>query len=156
MGVFVPFLIGSHMLIAVAVGAPSLNVTQTCRATGSITGSAPSQDDIDACVRDEQEARDAVEKEWGEFGADSRTRCVRASKDYLPSYVELQACLEMARDAASSPEETQPKTERSSVSPPQRERSSRRHLRHRNRNSCLPWDYACTFRYGDYDFTRGY
>jgi len=132
MGVFVPFLIGSQMLVTVADTTPSLNVRQTCRATGSITGSAPSQDDIDACVRDEQEARNAVAKEWGEFSAASRIRCVRTSKDYLPSYVELQVCLEMARDAAKSPSEAQLKT----LQPlPQEPGPVRRHLRHRRRAS---------------------
>jgi hypothetical protein len=156
MGVFVPFLIGSQMLVAVAASAPSLNVMQTCRAAGSITGHTPSQDDIDACLRDENEAKDAVAKEWGEFGADSRTRCVRTSKDYLPSYVELQACLEMARDAAKSPEETESKTQQSAPSSPERrQRPARSHLRHHN--SCLPWDYVCAYRHGSrWTSARGY
>ena len=128
MGVFVPFLIGSQMLVTLADTTPSLNVRQTCRASGSITGSAPSQDDIDACLKDEQEARSAVTQEWREFSADSKVRCVRTSRYYLPSYVELQTCLEMARDAAKSPSEMQLKM----LQPlPQRPRPVGRHLRHR-------------------------
>ena len=141
MGMFVPFLIGSQMLIAVADTVPSLNFAQTCRAGASVTGTAkPSQSDIDACKQNEQEARDAIAKDWEQFSAESKTRCLRTTRHYQPSYVELQECLETARDAASSPEVNQSTTQRS---PPERltlrkhrhyRRSPLHHARSRHRS----------------------
>jgi hypothetical protein len=67
--------------------------------------SAAPRHDIDICIADEQGARDQLVKEWAQFSGTAKDRCVRASREYLPSYVELLTCLSMARDAKGLPEE---------------------------------------------------
>jgi hypothetical protein len=101
---FGALLFGSQLLIAVADDVPNIDVKRTCRNAAAVTGTL-TQQDIDSCVADEQGARDQLVKEWAQFSGVSKTRCVRASAEYLPSYVEVLTCLSMARDAKGLPEE---------------------------------------------------
>jgi hypothetical protein len=102
---FGAILFSSHFLIAVAGGVPNIDVKKTCRNSATVTGTL-TQDDIDSCITDEQGARDELVKQWAQFSGTGRDRCVRASADYLPSYIEMLTCLEMAKQATSLPEET--------------------------------------------------
>jgi hypothetical protein len=94
----------SQLLIAVADGVPQIDVKKTCRNGATVTGTLTRQA-IDACIADEQGARDELIKNWAQFSAASKTQCVHVSRDYLPSYVEVLTCLGMARDAKNIPEE---------------------------------------------------
>jgi hypothetical protein len=105
---FGAFLLSSHVLIAVADGVPNIDIQKTCREAATVNGAAPTQSDIDSCVGDEQGARDELAKDWAQFSDPARTRCVRTSTDYAPSYVEVLTCLSMARDAKGLPEESTP------------------------------------------------
>ena len=84
---------------------PKLNVEPSCRAAadaakmGALAGA--NTRDLNSCMRDENEAKDALAKEWHEFSASDQQRCVReTTTGGSPSYVELLVCLEMIRDAS--------------------------------------------------------
>jgi hypothetical protein len=99
--------LSSQLLIAVADGVPKIDVKKTCRNAATVTGTL-TQQDIDACIADEQGARDELVKNWSQFSAAARANCVHTSTDYLPSYVEVLTCLSMARDVKNIPEEKAP------------------------------------------------
>jgi hypothetical protein len=101
---FGAILFSSQFLIAVAGGVPNIDVKKTCRNSATVTGTL-TQDDIDSCISDEQGARDELVKQWAQFSGTGKDRCVRASADYLPSYIEMLTCLEMAKQAKGLPEE---------------------------------------------------
>jgi hypothetical protein len=81
-------------------GPPTINIQKTCRenvnALGTVLGGEIKQD-MSACLMDEQEARDQLVKNWATYPAIAKTLCVQP-KEYLPGYVEWQACLDMTRD----------------------------------------------------------
>ena len=62
--------------------------------------------DVDSCVRSEHEARDQLTRQWEEFAAADRTRCVgKTQMGGPPSYIEVLTCLELARDARKLPKD---------------------------------------------------
>lgn len=91
-------LLASHLVITVADTVPKFDISRGCNAE------ATSQAEMDACVRDENEARDALQPQWSQFAAPDKLDCIKeTSMDGTPSYVELLTCLEMARDARKLP-----------------------------------------------------
>jgi hypothetical protein len=97
-------VLGSLVTLAAAESVPSLNVEPSCRAAadsaamGSVAGG--NVRDLASCMRDENEARDQLAKEWSQFPPNERERCTSETKTGgSPSYVELLVCLEMIRDA---------------------------------------------------------
>lgn len=83
---------------------PQFDAGPGCRA-GAASGIA-TQPDIDGCVRKELEARDTLAREWGGFAAADRTRCVEKTRmGGPPSYIEVQTCLEIARDVRKLPKD---------------------------------------------------
>ncbi len=102
-------VLGSHLFIAVADGVPNIDINKMCRT--SVQGSGSVEADIRSCVNGQTDARDQLLKQWAQFQASDRARCVSmATTGYLPSYVELLTCLEMFRDAkiTSEGKETAP------------------------------------------------
>lgn len=96
--------LGSQVTLAAVEGVPNLNVEPSCRAAadsaamGTIGGG--NVRDLASCMRDENEARDQLAKEWSQFLPGERERCTSETKTGgSPSYVELLVCLEMIRDA---------------------------------------------------------
>jgi hypothetical protein len=55
------------------------------------------QDNFSTCMSDEQTAREQLVKNWATYPALAKEQCVQPM-EYLPGYVEWQACLEMTRD----------------------------------------------------------
>jgi hypothetical protein len=93
---FAPIFLGSQLVIAVADGVPTVNIQNTCKAAASVTSGTSVQTDIDICVSSEQKARETMVKDWSQYAAADKSRCVQAGpKVYLPSYVEWLTCLEM-------------------------------------------------------------
>ena len=91
-------LVLGSQLILVSDHVPTLNVAASCRAVAAIQ-LADSQN-YDACMRDENSARDELTKSWQSFSAPERTRCIgEATTGGIDSYVDLLVCLQMARDA---------------------------------------------------------
>jgi hypothetical protein len=81
-------------------GPPKVDIQKTCRESASaLTGlfGNDNQDSFSACMNDEQTARDQIVKDWATYPALAKAQCVQPN-EYLPGYVEWQACLEMTRD----------------------------------------------------------
>jgi hypothetical protein len=97
-------LVTSQLVIAAADGVPKIDAKKTCRNAATVTGTV-TQQDVEACIADEQGAHDELIKTWGQFSATSKAQCIHVSTDYLPSYVEVLTCLSLARDAKNIPEE---------------------------------------------------
>jgi len=85
-------------------GPPSLNVKPSCEAAADRTAmeQTPGTNvrDVASCMRDENEARDQLAKEWAQFSRGDQQNCTSiTTTGGIPSYVELLVCLEMIRDA---------------------------------------------------------
>ena len=95
---FSALLAGGHLLIAVVDRMPELNFEPICReSAGQNRGG---RDDRAICIQDEKAARDALARQWSEFDAGDRARCIRLStSNGSASYVEVLTCLELDRDA---------------------------------------------------------
>lgn len=78
---------------------PEFDITPTCRALQSAELAGAGGRNVEICRKAELRARDQLEREWTQFTAADRRRCVDlSSMGGLPSYVELITCLEIARD----------------------------------------------------------
>jgi hypothetical protein len=96
-----PLFLASQLVVSVADEVPKLDVTSTCRAESAVV-----QANAQGCMTDEQNARDALAKDWGQFAASDKTSCTEMTKTGgSSSYVELLSCLEMKRDARKLPKE---------------------------------------------------
>jgi hypothetical protein len=96
--------LGFETTLAIAQSVPRFDVSRTCREE-----SAPREDkaNTEACLRDEQNAREQLAKDWENFAADSKRTCLGLSVDpgSVQSYIEVLTCLQDARDAAKLPKE---------------------------------------------------
>jgi hypothetical protein len=91
---------GASASAAQSGAMPTIDVQKNCRAAEAVLSALfgnGTGDDYKSCVSDEQEARDKLLKEWGSFSTREKGLCVQP-KEYLPSYVEWQSCLEMTQD----------------------------------------------------------
>lgn len=79
---------------------PKIDIQRVCRVGASeivaVFGDT-GQDVLGTCVQDEEMARDQLQQNWGDFPALAKQRCIQPN-EYLPSYVEWTACMEMTRD----------------------------------------------------------
>ena len=58
-----------------------------------------SNEDQKGCADAETQARDTLQKEWGQFTSSEKSICTQeAGGDDISNYVELLTCLEMERD----------------------------------------------------------
>jgi hypothetical protein len=82
-----------------------LNVEPSCRAAAD-ANARQSGRNTEVCLRDEQQARDTLKREWDSYNSDDRAHCVRLTTlGGPPSYVELLTCLQVAKDARERPAE---------------------------------------------------
>jgi len=59
---------------------------------------------FDQCMKDEQDDRNAMIKEWSTFSAEDKSHCIaEATMGGESSYTDLVTCLEMARDVRNLP-----------------------------------------------------
>ena len=59
-----------------------------------------SKEELNRCVTDETQAREQLQTEWKQFTPSEKRVCNQETDtDGISSYVELQTCLEMERDA---------------------------------------------------------
>jgi hypothetical protein len=92
--------------IPVADGVPKLDIAKECSFEG---GTSEAQQ---RCVRDENEALQQLQGSWSQYTAADRSSCTTETvTGGYASYIELQSCLEMARDAAAAERGTSPGTE---------------------------------------------
>jgi hypothetical protein len=98
MKIIYPLLLGAGLVMPVAEAVPNFNVEASCKAVTIVdqqTGMAVAQS-FNACVRDENEARQELVKTWNNFPAPIRTRCVgEASTGGVNSYVDALVCMQM-------------------------------------------------------------
>jgi hypothetical protein len=80
--------------MAIADAVPQFDITRECQAEGG------TKETEQRCASDEMHARDQLQAEWVQFSSSAKLECEgEASDDGTSSYVELQTCLEMERDA---------------------------------------------------------
>jgi hypothetical protein len=105
MTMILPAALLASQIFLVADSVPTLNVGPTCSAAGGVGVIAGRTED--SCLRDENEARDQLRKQWSQYGGADKAQCVGSTRDGgVPSYVELLTCLEMAKQSRDLPEET--------------------------------------------------
>jgi hypothetical protein len=91
-------MVGSQLLIVVVDKVPALNFEPICREAAG--DNRVGTDDVETCRKGESAARDQLAKQWSEFDAADRARCVRlSSSNRTASYVEVLTCLEMNQAA---------------------------------------------------------
>jgi hypothetical protein len=77
---------------------PTLNADAGCKEAAALYHNTAIN--YTSCMADERTARAQLEKDWAKFSPDSRTQCIYLVTDpAIPSYVTLQGCLELAREA---------------------------------------------------------
>jgi hypothetical protein len=85
--------------IHAADAVPNLNVSSSCQAEAAAAPEGKRQ-----CLRDEQDARATLTRQWEKFTLADRQRCTQlATLGGTASYVELLTCLQMAVDASKLP-----------------------------------------------------
>ena len=90
-------ILASLPLTKIADNVPKFDIARECRSEGGAKAV------LDRCTTDEAEARDKLQAQWVQFKARDKAACIsETSMDGTPSYVELQICLEMARDVKKS------------------------------------------------------
>lgn len=84
--------------IAAPDGPPKLNVGPSCDAAAR--GSVVAGRNTAACLDDENTALEVLKKNWSQYSTSDKVVCVGMNRTGGPSsYVELQSCLEIIRDA---------------------------------------------------------
>jgi hypothetical protein len=90
---------GSQLVVTVADGVPAFDTGAGCRAAVALMPGS-----VEACMKDEQDARVTLTSQWETFGASDRATCTQnEATGGSPSYVELLTCLQLARDARALP-----------------------------------------------------
>jgi hypothetical protein len=96
-GLFCLSLATPGVASAASSGVPTANIAITCqtsvKALIAIFGTE-TQQNFESCMNSEKEAREQIVKNWQNFPAGARQRCVNTT-GYMPSYVEWLTCLEM-------------------------------------------------------------
>jgi hypothetical protein len=82
---------------AAALGIPTIDIRETCRARAAALDPAKIAETYDGCVKSQLSYRDDIAKQWTEFTTADRAVCINP-RVYNPSYVEWITCLEMRRD----------------------------------------------------------
>jgi hypothetical protein len=85
-------------LAASTAAMPTTDLQKICQNARAAAASEDQKTAYDACVRDEQAARDQLRKNWDHFPANARATCT-GPEAVSPSYVEVLTCLEMQSGA---------------------------------------------------------
>jgi hypothetical protein len=92
-------LLGSQLLVPVSEHVPTFNVGASCRAATTIA--IADAQSLEACMKDEGQARTELVETWQTFSAPDRINCA-AEASSIPgaeSYVDLLVCLQLAKSA---------------------------------------------------------
>jgi hypothetical protein len=104
---FASIAIAAQFVVAVSDTVPNIDYEKGCRAAATAEASLGVTGDtltLNACLTDERNARDGLTGQWTQFPSGDRVHCAReAAYGELPSYVELQTCLQIARDTKTLP-----------------------------------------------------
>jgi hypothetical protein len=83
---------------------PTLDIVSGCRGVFSYMTSMQRTADYSSCIANERAAQKQLQNEWMSFDASAREQCLYSVKEpAIPSYVALQNCLRMAREAKNLP-----------------------------------------------------
>lgn len=89
---------GTVSTTAGADTVPNFSVERNCHGVSGIVQTK------EACLADEQAARDQLIQQWTQFQQSERSHCVaETNSDGTPSYVELLTCLQLTSDARKLP-----------------------------------------------------
>ena len=84
---------------------PRFDLNPTCRGATrqeAIVRNQTERAAREVCLRKENEAAKQLRRNWSSFPAEHRASCVHTtSAGGIPSYVQLQTCLETRRDAST-------------------------------------------------------
>ena len=125
-GLFCLNLATPGVAVAESSGLPTADIATTCRTSEkaliAIFGAA-TQQNFQSCMNSENGAREQIVKNWQNFSAGARQRCVNTT-GYMPSYVEWLTCLEMEqqvndlrKQAATNPVTTEGRGARAAAPP---------------------------------------
>lgn len=94
----IPLLaLGASLVLAVADRVPNFDIKKSCSSVAKL-GLSVSQTP-DACIKDEETAREQLKEKWSSFPASDRDRCISTTEiGGTPSYVEIMTCLQIAQD----------------------------------------------------------
>jgi hypothetical protein len=81
-------------VLVAAEGMPVFNVAPHCRTVATLGVT-----DANACLREEQVARQQLAREWAEFTPAEKSECRQAASLGDPTYTALLSCLELSREA---------------------------------------------------------
>jgi hypothetical protein len=92
-------------------GPPTVDIQKTCRESANVLSGQKGTDnqDFDACMSDEQLAREQLLKDWANYPAAAKAQCIKP-REYLPDYVEWQSCLDMTREVMTMRQGGSPST----------------------------------------------
>src|SRR5687767_9750758 len=104
---FTTLAFAAQFVVAVADGVPNINYESGCRASAAASASlgiVVDNQSISACMAEEKDTRDKLVRQWTQFPANDRAHCEReAALGQMPSYVELQTCLQIAAETKTLP-----------------------------------------------------
>jgi len=99
-------VVASQLVGAIADQVPAFDFGQNCHSIATLNNT------IERCANDEQAAHEQLKTLWSGFSAADKERCETVTRAAWPSYVELLACLQIARateiDARSSDDAKMP------------------------------------------------
>lgn len=99
-------VLGASLVMAVADGVPTFDIKKSCSSVAKL-GLSVSQTP-DACIKDEENAREELKSKWNTFPASDRNRCISTTEiGGTPSYVEILTCLQIAQDVKKLKEPVQ-------------------------------------------------
>jgi hypothetical protein len=102
-------LLAAQLATPVAERVPQFNIEPTCQ--GAATASQAIRSTRDICLEKEKQARDDLGRQWADFPAADRGRCVQSTAaGGIPSYVQLLTCLESAKLARQLPKDYETRT----------------------------------------------
>ena len=88
-------ILSSQLVVTVADGVPRFDINKSCKLDVAATAGLAVDQSVKNCIRDEQQARQQLGRQWSKFPAANRVSCVsQESIGGTPSYVSLLTCLQ--------------------------------------------------------------
>jgi hypothetical protein len=97
---FSMIILTSQFVIAVADRVPNFDIARSCRLDLAATTGLSVRQSAKSCIRDEQQARQQLARQWSKFPASNRASCsADENVGGTPSYVSLLTCLQIDKSA---------------------------------------------------------
>jgi hypothetical protein len=106
------------ILIALTASVPNVEPQKICQSARMAALPEDQSSAYDSCVRDEQAAREQLQKRWAQFSTAARSTCAEPAAS-MTSYVEMLTCLEM-QSGVDFGTGVEPSPDASTPSPPVR------------------------------------